>query len=127
MQYLRKPNGKYGEFLGRIVQGPFHTPHEIGTDSAITRTTVLHPERTKFRPSYYVFGDIEVLGQLVGEERIVPTPTRPRPYSEIYIFPPDRLRKLLEIDGNILIGHLMGYDEERIEVRANSENKNKVL
>jgi DNA helicase HerA-like ATPase len=112
------------EFLGRIVQGPFHTPHEIGSDSAITRTTVLHPERTKFRPSYYVFGSIEVLGQLVNGDRVVPTPTRPRPYSEIYIFPPDRLRRLLEIEGNVLIGHLMGYDVERIEVRADSDNKN---
>ncbi len=112
------------EFLGRIVQGPFHTPHEIGSDSAITRTTVLHPERTKFRPSYYVFGNIELLGQLINGERVIPTATRPRPYSEIYIFPPDRLRQLLEIDGNVLIGHLMGYNEERVEVRANSENKN---
>lgn len=112
------------EFLGRIVQGPFHIPHEISSDSAITRTTVLHPERTKFRPSYYVFGNIEILGQLMNDERVIPTPTRPRPYSEICIFPPDRLRKLLEIEGNVLIGHLMGYEEERIEVRANSENKN---
>lgn len=112
------------EFLGRIVEGPFHSPHEISSDSAITRTTVLHPERTKFRPSYYVFGNIEVLGQLLNGERVVPTPTRPRPYCEIHIFPPDRLRRLLEIEGNILLGHLMGYDEERVEVRANSDNKN---
>lgn len=112
------------EFLGRIVEGPFHSPHEIGSDSAITRTTVLHPERTKFRPSYYVFGTIEVLGQLVNGERMIPTPTRPRPYSEIFIFPPDRLKNLLEIEGNILLGHLMGYESEKIEVKANSENKN---
>jgi DNA helicase HerA-like ATPase len=112
------------EFLGRIVEGPFHSPHEIGSDSAITRTTVLHPERTKFRPTYYVFGNIEILGQLLNDERVIPTSTRPRPYCEIYIFPPDRLCKLLEIEGNVLLGHLMGYDEERIEIRADSENKN---
>lgn len=112
------------EFLGRIVEGPFHSPHEIGSDSAITRTTVLHPERTKFRPSYFVYGTIEVLGQLINGERLIPTPTRPRPYSEIVIFPPERLKNLLEIDGNIFLGHLMGYDDQRIEVKANSENKN---
>lgn len=119
-----KDNEQNIEFLGRIVEGPFHSPHEIGSDSAITRTTVLHPERTKFRPSYFVYGTIEVLGQLVNGERLIPTPTRPRPYSEISIFPPDRLKNLLEIDGNILLGHLMGYEEQRIEVKANSENKN---
>lgn len=112
------------EFLGRIVEGPFHSPHEIGPDSAITRTTVLHPERTKFRPTYYVYGTIEVLGQLLTGERIIPTPTRPRPYSEIYIFPPDRLQSLLEISGNVLLGELMGYENEKVEVRSNSENKN---
>jgi DNA helicase HerA-like ATPase len=112
------------EFLGRVVQGPFHSPHEIGSDSAITRTTVLHPERTKFRPSYYVYGDIEVLGQLVNGDRVVPTPTRPRPYCEIYLFPPDRLRRLLEIEGDVLIGQLTGYEVERIEVKADSNNKN---
>jgi uncharacterized protein len=112
------------EFLGRIVEGPFHTPHEIGADSAITRTTVLHPERTRFRPSYFVYGTIEVLGQLINGERLIPTPTRPRPYSEIFIFPPARLSNLLDIDGNLFLGHLMGYDTERIDVRADSENKN---
>lgn len=119
-----RDNEQNVEFLGRIVEGPFHSPHEIGSDSAITRTTVLHPERTKFRPSYFVYGTIEVLGQLVNGERLIPTPTRPRPYSEIFIFPPDRLKNLLEIDGNILIGNLMGYEEQKIEVKSVSNNKN---
>ncbi len=76
-----------------------------------------------YRPSYYVYGNIEVLGQLMNGERVIPTPTRPRPYSEVYIFPPDRLKKLLEIDGNMLLGSLMGYEDPQIEVRANTENK----
>jgi uncharacterized protein len=112
------------EFLGRIVQGPFHMPHKAGTDPAKTRTTKLPPKRTKSRPSYDVFGNIEVLGQLLHDERVVPTLTRPRPYSEITIFPPEKLRKLLELEGNMLIGSLMGYEEQRIEVRENTENKN---
>lgn len=112
------------EFLGRIVQGPFHIPHKTGTGSAGTKTAKLHPERTKSRPSYDVYGEIEVLGQLLDGKRVVPTPTRPRPYSEIYIYPPERLKKLLEIEGNMLLGSLMGYEEQRVEVRANTENKN---
>ena len=112
------------EFLGRIVEGPFHTPHEAVTDPASTKKTVLHPKRTKQRPSYDVYGNIEILGQLLHGERMIPTPTRPRPYSEIYIFPPERLRKLLEIEGNMLIGSLIGYDEQPVEARAKTENKN---
>lgn len=110
------------DFLGRVVEGPFHNPHEVGIDSAITRTTVLHPDRTQFRPSYFVSGTIEILGQLVDGERLVPTPTRPRPYSEIYIFPPDRLQKFLDINGNFYIGQLMGYDKVDVLVDSNSKN-----
>lgn len=110
------------EFLGRIVEGPFHAPHEVDSDSAITRTTVLHPDRTHFRPTYYVYGTIEVLGELTEGERLVPTPTRPRPYSETYIFPSDRLQRLLDIEGNFYLGHLMGYS--RVPVYTNADNKN---
>jgi uncharacterized protein len=112
------------EFLGRIVQGPFHTPHAAGAKSAKTSKTAPQPKRTKSRPSYEVYGNIEVLGQLLHGERVIPTPTRPRPYSEIYIFPPERLRKLLGLEGDMSIGSLMGYEEQRIEVRVDSENKN---
>jgi DNA helicase HerA-like ATPase len=110
------------DFLGRVVEGPFHSPHEVGIDSAITRTTVLHPDRTQFRPSYYVTGTIEILGQLREDERLIPCPTRPRPYSEIYIFPPERLQKFLEINGNFYLGQLMGYD--KIAVNVDVKNKN---
>lgn len=110
------------EFLGRVVEGPFHTPHEIGVDSAITRTTVLHPERTKFRPSYYVTGTIEILGQLKENDRLVPSPTRPRPYSEIYIFPENKLKKFLDINGDFYLGQLMGYDKVDVMVDINSKN-----
>jgi uncharacterized protein len=108
------------EFLGRIVQGPFHTPQKAGAGAPKTKTI----KRAGTRLSYDVYGDIEVLGQLLHGERVIPTLTRPRPYSEIYIFPPERLRSLLEIEGNMLIGSLMGYEGQRIEVRANTENKN---
>lgn len=111
------------EFLGRIVQGPFYSP-QVGTDSAKRKTNIPHPKRTKDRPSYDVYGNIEILGQLLSDKRVVSTPTRPRPYSEITIFPPERLRKLLDLEGNMLLGSLMGYEEQRVEVRVNAENKN---
>jgi uncharacterized protein len=109
------------EFLGRVVEGPFHSPHEVSADSAITRTTVLHPERTKFRASYFVHGSIEVLGEIRDDERVVPTPTRPRPYSEVYVFPPERLRQMLGLEGDFLLGHLLQYDA--VDVATESSSK----
>lgn len=110
------------EFLGRVVEGPFHAPHEVASDSAITRTTILHPERTRFRPTYYAYGSIEVLGEVQQGERVVPTSTRPRPYSELYMFPANRLREMLGISGDFYLGHLMGY--ERVPVHTDVSNKN---
>ena len=112
------------EFLGRIVEGPYHIPQKPGAGSASAKTNKLPSARTKSKSSYHVFGNIEVLGQLLQGERVIPTLTRPRPYSEITIFPPERLSRLLDIEGNMLIGSLMGYEEHRIEVRENTENKN---
>jgi hypothetical protein len=112
------------EFLGRIIQGPFHMSHEAGTGPGTKTTGGRHTKNTKARPSYDVYGTIEILGQLLNGERVIPTLTRPRPYSEIIIFPPERLRTLLDIEGNMLIGSLMGYEEQRVEVRENTENKN---
>jgi DNA helicase HerA-like ATPase len=112
------------EFLGRIVQGPFHTSQESGTTSPKKKTAKSRSEPAPLKRSYDVYGNIEVLGQLLQGERVVPTLTRPRPYSEITIFPPERLKKLLEIEGDMLIGRLMGYDEQRVEVRIKTDNKN---
>jgi len=53
------------EFLGRIVQGPFHTPAESGAKSTKTKTTTPQTKRTKNKQSYDVYGNIEVLGQLL--------------------------------------------------------------
>jgi DNA helicase HerA-like ATPase len=110
------------EFLGRVVEGPFHAPHEITADSAVGRTTVLHPERTRFRPSYYATGTIEVLGEIRGHGHILPTPTRPRPYSRTYLFPPRRLEQMLGLAGNLDIGHLLGYPQVRVHAPSDSKN-----
>lgn len=108
-------------FLGRVVEGPFHSPHELGVDSAISRTTLLHPDRTQFRPTYYASGTIEILGEVTPEETVWPTSTRPRPYSRTFIYPPGRLRQMLGLEGDVQLGSLLGYAE--VKVQANSLDK----
>jgi DNA helicase HerA-like ATPase len=112
------------EFLGRIVQGPFHSPQVASTTPRTRKKNGSNPESSKPGAAFEVHGRIEILGQLLHGERLITTSTRPRPYSEITIYPPDRLRKLLELEGNMLLGSLMGYDEQRVEVRVPAENKN---
>ena len=51
---------------------------QISADSAISRTTLLHPDRTGFRAEYYAAGTIEILGEIQDDGSVRPTPTRPR-------------------------------------------------
>ncbi|MGH3927644.1 MAG: helicase HerA domain-containing protein, partial [Pseudonocardiaceae bacterium] len=108
-------------FLGRVVEGPFHNPHELDADSAISRTTLLHPDRTQFRPTYYASGTIEILGEVTPEETVWPTSTRPRPYSRTFIYPPERLRRMLGLEGDVQLGSLLGY--AAVTVQASSSDK----
>jgi uncharacterized protein len=108
-------------FLGRVVEGPFHSPHEIGADSAISRTTLLHPDRTQFRPTYYAAGTIEILGEITESDSVNPTSTRPRPYSRTFVYPADRLRRMLGLEGDMQLGTLLGY--EGVSVDTDSTNK----
>lgn len=103
------------EFLGRIVSGPYHTPHKRASEQA----TVLDSNK---KQAFYAFGNIEILGQLIEGERVIPTLTRPRPYAEIYIFPDQRLQQFLGIDGDFFLGHLSGHTST--QVRADSTNPN---
>lgn len=122
--YVGIRDGEQGiEFLGRIVEGPFHLPRAADAQPNPKKKNGSHPAPTQSMPAYEVYGNIEILGQLLPSGRVVPTLTRPRPASAITIFPPERLRKLLEIEGGMLIGSLMGYDEQQVEIRANTENK----
>lgn len=109
-------------FLGRVVEGPFHSPHELGADSAISRTTLLHPERTQFRPTYYAAGTIEILGQVTENETVLPTSTRPRPYSRTFIYPPARLRKMLGLEGDMKLGNLLGYEDVAVQADPYSKS-----
>lgn len=97
------------EFLGRIVGGPYHAPADAGASEAIEQ-------------GYQTSGVVEVLGELGEGEQLRPTLTRPRPQATLYIFPDERLRRFLEIEGNLKLGRLTGHDA--IAVYAPSENKN---
>ena len=97
------------EFLGRIIAGPFHPRDSSGSDPSDT-------------DRYGVRGKIEILGRVVDGERLLSTSTRPRPASEVVVFPTDRLRRFLGTGGDFLVGHLVGNKE--LLVAADSNNKN---
>jgi len=91
------------EFLARTADGPFH--YETNADT-----------------QYALRGSLEIMGKLGDGERLLPSPTRPRPGSPVFVFPDDRLERFLEITGDVYLGHLTGHSN--VEVYAPSTDKN---
>lgn len=107
------------EFLGRVVAGPFYAPDEGHQGAAVPHAPAPDADR---KPRYHLYGTIEILGQLVKGERVVPTLTRPRPYAEIYIFPDHRLHHFLGIEGDVYLGHLSGHASARVHAQSTNAN-----
>lgn len=108
------------EFLGRLVEGPFFIPEELSRDSALTQTAILRGERFPVVPNFYAVGGIEILGELDGD-RVLGASTRPAPQSVVEDIEPDRLQRLLRIEGDALIGRIDGYEDIRMRLDPNNK------
>ncbi len=111
---IRDVDGKL-EFLGRVVAGPFHKPRKKSNDTN-------QQSASDQAQNYNIYGTIEILGQLVDGNTVMPTSTRPRPYSEIYIFPDHRLQQFLSIDGDFYLGSLTGHKMAKVHARSQNAN-----
>jgi Helicase HerA, central domain len=112
-------------FLGRVTQGPFYTPDAVGKDSAFARTAILMANEVQFLPDYHGICRAEVLGRInLGDYSLAWFASRPFPKSQVLEMDPDRIAGLLNLDGNMYIGLLTGY--EQIKVCLDSTSK-KVL
>ncbi|MBA7504055.1 hypothetical protein ES706_02680 [subsurface metagenome] len=105
------------EFLGRIVEGPFYSPEEVGRDSALAQTSILKGESFPSVPNYYAVGGIEILGELRNDV-VYGTNTRPAPQAYVEELSSDEVKKLLTIDGDILLGSLDGYPDVPVLLRS---------
>ena len=115
---IHDPGGDL-EFLGRLVAGPFFA---LPGRASLRPSPGAGGEAVDAHPgAYEMYGTIEVLGQLLPDDRLVRTATRPRPQSDVYLMPPQRLRRLLSVDGDVRLGRLTS--NAGLEVRAQSEDK----
>ncbi len=112
-------------FLGRIVRGPFFTPDAVGKDSAFARAAILQGDRVPFLPDYHAICIVELLGRIFRDSHTLSGhATRPLPKTQVHVMAPEEIASLLNIDGDMYIGYLTGY--EGIKVHFNSSDK-KVL
>src|SRR5260370_2524135 len=107
-------------FLGRIVEGPFFIPEEVGRDSAFAQTAILRGEEFKTLPNYYTLARVEILGQL-RDGAVYGTNTRPHPKSRVEDLDPKEVQKIIGLAGDMQIGSLGGYSEVKRLVDSNSK------
>lgn len=109
-----------GCFLGRIVEGPFFIPEELGRNSAFTQTAILKGGEFPAVPNYYSVARLEILGELVGND-LVSTNTRPLPKSAVVELTSEEVQDLIRVKGDIHLGRLLGYEEVEVLLDARSK------
>jgi len=102
-------------YLGRVIKGPFYTPDAVGKDSAFARTSILHANEVPFLPDYHGICSVEILGRIsLDNFSLSGFFSRPQPKTQVYPLAPDRIERLLNLNGNMYVGRLTGYDEVKV-------------
>ena len=117
-RYVRiQCNGDGKEYTGRIVEGPFFDPDALKRDSTPVEFIVMNQSIGKILllPEYHGRIVIEILGEehngtLLGAVR------RPHPGSPVKLYDTAMMQNMLNLRGNICLGHLDNYEETLISL-----------
>lgn len=122
-QYVIIASDSHSEgYLGRVVHGPFYTPDAVGRDSAFARASILHGNDVKFIPDYHAICMVEMLGTVSSETTSLSASfARPFPKTQVYALSSERIGQLLNLSGNMYLGHLTAY--EKVKVAFNAHDK----
>ena len=98
-------------YSGRIVEGPFFDPDVLKRDSTPVQFIILNQGQGKqlSLPEYHGRIHIELLGEEV-QRTLYPTTRRPRPASPIYPYESEMMSDMLNLGGNLCVGHLDTYE-----------------
>ena len=112
---------KHGDgrvYQGIVVEGPFHEPDGIRSDSSIIVTTAANG--VMFMPNYHGRVMIEIIGELSHGQSIPPR-YRPLPNSPVFPLDDSAVEAALKVGGNLPLGRIIGMNN--IEVKIPSDTK----
>ncbi len=110
-QFLKIEVNK-NSYFGQIIDEPKNFALSGKSDSAINEYPILHQEKVKYVPSYKVVSKIKLLGEITEDNRLKSHFSRPKPASPVYFALPDMVRSILRLDGDQILGLLMGYESQ---------------
>ena len=121
-QYIKLESDN-GNYISRIIKGPFFQPDAVSKDSAFARASILHAEQVNFRPDFHGVCIAEVLGELLDEEdfNLVSANNRPFPQTAVIPVRNDEIEKILKLEGDVYLGFLYGYPGVRVHFKHNEK------
>lgn len=106
-------------YLAQVIRGPFAEPNGLPPNSPLLRVTQV--ERTMFTPPYHGWVVVQILGEVKNGNLVVPL-YRPRPNSSVRLLSVDETRVALRCDGDIHLGHAVGFDGLKVGLLSQSKH-----
>ena len=106
-------------FLGRVGDGPYYFLEGVSSSSPIVKEFSIRGDRFIKLPPYYASYKVEIMGEVKGS-RLRPSFTRPRPKSPVYEIDGVELEKILNLNGEMVLGYLIGYKGVKVKLPAHS-------
>jgi len=101
------------QYLGAVVQGPFHEPDGLRADAPLVVTTTVRG--ATFMPRYHGRVQVEVIGEEVNGA-VIPPRFRPLPNSPVFCLDKEETIEKLKLGGEINIGLAVGFEEMPVSV-----------
>lgn len=107
-------------YLGAVSEGPFAEPDGLRADS--TPMVVTTVKGGLLMPRFHGRAQIELLGEHLESEVIVPPRRRPKPNSPVFPLSAERTADVLKTRGDLRLGLADGFDELVVGIPASNKN-----
>ena len=107
-------------YLGAVIEGPFAEPDGLRADS--TPMVVTTVKGGLLMPRYHGRVQVEIMGERLEDNAIVPPRRRPKPNSPVFTLNSVETAEVLRLHGNLRLGLADGFDDLSVNIPADSKN-----
>lgn len=107
-------------YLGIVTSGPFAEPDGLRADSNVVVTTAVRGGI--FMPRFHGRVQVEIIGEELDEEAIVPPRFRPLPNSPVFVLGPEEKARVLRPGGEVRLGVVVGDEEVEVGFPATKKS-----
>lgn len=113
-----KSVGDNREYLGIVVEGPFHEPDGLRADAPIIVVTTVRG--ATFIPKYHGRVQVEIIGEIV-DGAVLPPRFRSLPNSPVFVLDAEETAAALRVQGDITLGLAIGHEDIEVQIPSTSK------